>query len=353
MNMPTTTHTQDDLLPMLKAPRLNPDWYADSPETILDPGRRIIDAHFHFTDHWAGYGLNEQLADVEAGHRVEATVFIQCGWNYRATGPEPLKPVGETEAVTRIAEQALAQGARAEIAAAIVGHADLTMGAAVEDVLVAHQEAANGRFRGIRCAAARSEAFRFGVLPRPERQLFADPNFRRGLQQLAKHELAFDAWIYHTQIQEVVDLARAVPEVPIVLDHLGGILGVFEHAQRRREVFAEWQRSVRQLADCPNVFVKIGGYAIAISGYHFEQYLTPPSSQLLAELWRPTAEFVIETFGAERCMFESNFPVDRAAGHYATVWNAFKLIAQSASESEKERLFSGTAAQVYRISLKT
>lgn len=338
--------------PVLLPPHLSPAWYSTPSEPVLDPERRIIDAHFHFSDHWAGYGLEDQLQDAGIGHRVNATIFMQVGWKYRTSGPEHLRPVGETEAVVALAEEALSRAAATEVAAGIVGYADLCLGDAVEEVLAAHVEAGKGRFRGIRASAARNESFRFGVLPLPPMGLYSFPEFRAGIRRLTAMNLVFDAWVYHPQLQEVIDLARAVPDATIVLDHVGGILGVGSYAQRRHEAFDEWRKSIKLLAACPNVSVKIGGYGIAMFGHKSELLASPPSSAVLADTWRPSAEEVINAFGSNRCMFESNFPVDRSSGSYATVWNAFKRISAAASEDEKNDLFSATAARVYQIKRK-
>lgn len=338
-----------DSLPELHPPKLSVDWYLNHSEPALEPERRIIDAHFHFSDHWAGYGLEDQLRDVTSGHRIEATIFMQVGWKYRNTGPEELRPVGETEAVVQLAEDARSLASPSRIAAGIVGYADLRLGAGVADVLDAHIEAGKGRFRGVRASAARHEGFKFGVLPRPPVGLYADPDFRAGLRTLASMDLVFDAWVYHTQLQDVLDLARAVPEATIVVDHIGGLLGVGEYADDRQRAFNEWRQDILLLATCANVFVKIGGYGIATFGHRTEQQSRPPTSSALADIWRPSAEFVIEAFGAERCMFESNFPVDRSSGHYSNVWNAFKRIAGNAGESEKANLFYETASRIYKV----
>ena len=324
-------------------------WLDSNREATLDPELRVIDPHHHFSEHWGGYGLEELLADTGAGHRVDATVYIQCGWQYRETGPEHLRPIGETEAVVRLAEQARAAGAPTNVAAGIVGFADMLLGARVDDVLHAHIEAGKGRFRGIRMAGSRHASFQHGVLARPPEGLFADTRFRQGVRTLAKLGLSFDAWVYHTQIQDVIDLARAVPEATIVLDHVGGILGVGAYQGRRQQAFAEWQPMMAPLAACPNVVVKIGGYGTAIFGYDRLSDAQAPSSETLANEWRPSVETVIEHFGAQRCMFESNFPVDRMSASYHTVWNAFKRLAGNASEAEKRALFSETAARVYRL----
>ncbi|WP_329601650.1 amidohydrolase family protein [Paraburkholderia antibiotica] len=324
-------------------------WLASAVEPVLEPQRRIIDPHHHFSHHWGGYGLDDLLRDTGAGHRIENTVYVQCGWEYRTTGDERLKPLGETEAVVRLAEAARARGASTEVAAGIVGYADLLLGDAVEDVLSAQIEAGNGRFRGVRVAASRHESFQHGVLPRPPLGLYADRAFLAGMRRLAKLGLSFDAWVYHTQLEDVLALARAVPETTIVLDHIGGLLGVGPYAGQQRAAFDEWLPLLAPLAACPNVVMKIGGYGTTVFGYDFVSQPAPPSSATLADAWRATVEAVIEAFGASRCMFESNFPVDRTSASYATVWNAFKRLAAHASEAEKDDLFYRTAARTYRI----
>jgi predicted TIM-barrel fold metal-dependent hydrolase len=235
------------------------------------------------------------------------------------------------------------------VAAAIVGYADLRLGAAVDAVLAAQLEAGDGRFRGIRNSGAWHPSFRHGVLARPMRGLYADATFRAGYARLARHGLSFDAWIYHPQVDEVADLARAFPDTPLVLDHLGGLLGVAEYQGRTDLTWREWLPAMQRLAHCPNVFVKLGGMGTAVFGYDFAHRPQPPSSHDLATAWKPAMEATLDLFGASRCMFESNFPVDRSAAGYGVVWNAFKRLAAGASAGEKQSLFYGTAAQVYRL----
>ncbi|RKP57646.1 amidohydrolase family protein [Pararobbsia silviterrae] len=335
--------------PRLETLHPSPAWLASHREPVLDPDRAIIDPHHHFSHHWGGYGLRDLLDDTGAGHRIEATVYVQCGWTYRETGPELLRPLGETEAVVALAEQARAQYAPTRVAAGIVGYADLRIGRAIEPVLHAQIEAGQGRFRGVRVAASRHPSFQHGVLGRPPEGLYAEPAFREGVRCLGALGLTFDAWIYHPQIPDVVELAHAAPDTTIVLDHVGGILGVGDYAGRRDAAFAEWRASIGALAACPNVVVKIGGYGTRVFGYDHLAQAEAPSSERLAQDWRPSVETVVELFGASRCMFESNFPVDRASASYATVWNAFKRLAAHASDAEKDALFRGTAQRIYRL----
>ena len=323
-------------------------WLKSSEEPALDPELPIIDAHHHFSEHWGGY-LPADLLEDGAQHRIDATVYIQCGWQPRGDGPEALRAVGETEAVVRGADEANRAQSRTRVAAAIVGYGDLRLGSAVDAVLQAHLEAAPDRLRGIRNSGAWHARFRHGVLPRPMAGLYSDPSFREGYARLARHRLSFDAWVYHTQLGEVCDLACAFPDTPLVLDHVGGILGVADYAGRPDLALAEWLPEMRRLAACPNVVVKIGGMGTAVFGFEFAARPQAPTSAVLAEAWRPVVERTIELFGADRCMFESNFPVDRSAASYGVVWNAFKRLAAGASERERASLFHGTAARVYRI----
>jgi predicted TIM-barrel fold metal-dependent hydrolase len=177
----------------------------------------------------------------------------------------------------------------------------------------------------------------------------AEPAFRAGFACLAKHGLSFDAWLYHTQIHQLADLARAFPATPIVLDHVGGPLGVGPYRGRRDEVFADWRNGIRALAECPNVHMKLGGLAMVVNGFDFHENVLPPSSGELADAWRPYMETCIEAFGPHRCMFESNFPVDKGMCSYPVLWNAFKRIAAGASSAEKAALFHDTAARFYRL----
>ncbi|CAN5435766.1 amidohydrolase family protein [soil metagenome] len=333
---------------LITHPQPSADWLAASVEPALEPTLPIIDPHHHFSEHWGGYRVPELLHDIDAGHAIEATVYIQCGSYYRESGPEAMKPVGETETVVAMAEQSVKARPTPRIAAGIVGYADLKIGEAIDEVLAAHVAAGKGRFRGIRNSGARHEAFKHGVLPRPMPKLYADASFRRGYACLARHQLSFDAWIYHPQMDEVIDLARAFPEIPLILDH-AGVLAVGPFKGRRHESVRDWLPTMKTLAACPNVNVKLGGLGTAVFGYDFPTHAAAPSSQLLADTWRPIMEPVIEMFGPARCMFESNFPVDRAAAGYSVVWNAFKRIAAGASPADKALLFHDTAARVYRL----
>jgi predicted TIM-barrel fold metal-dependent hydrolase len=340
------------------------------PEAILEPDLPIVDPHHHLWDRRSyatpetpehpfmtaiaparRYLLDELTADTGSGHNVTATVFVECGAFYKADGPVEMRPVGETEFVNGVAAMS-ASGLYGDIraCAGIVGRADLMLGDAVGPVLEAHVRAGGGRFRGVRNSASHdADQEVLGPLNRVEAGLYLRDDFRAGFRRLAPLGLSFDAWLLEPQLPDVIDLARAFPETTIVLDHVGTPLGRASYRGRLGERFPTWKANILELARSPNVAVKLGGLAMAFC--NFPSFLAEPRapSQQLADEWRPYVETCIEAFGAERCMFESNFPVDMGGCDYATLWNAFKRLAAGASADEKAALFSGTARRVYRL----
>jgi predicted TIM-barrel fold metal-dependent hydrolase len=335
----------------------NHDWLALTPETPLEPGLPICDPHHHLWDRQPGrvaprYLLDEILDDVGAGHNVVSTVFIECGAMFRRAGPEPLRPVGETEFVNGIAAMSASGGyGPTRIAAGIVGTADLRLGDAVADVLDAQIAAGGGRFRGIRRAGAWDADP--AVPPhrtQPGPGLFLRDDFRAGFKHLAPRRLTFEAWCYHRQIPDVTALARAFPDTTIILNHFGGPLGVGPYAGRSDEVFAEWRGVIAELATCPNVVVKLGGINMEMNGFGWHERSGPPGSEELMQATRRWYETTIEKFGVDRCMFESNFPVDKASCSYTVLWNSFQRLTATYSAAEKAKLFHDTAARVYRLS---
>jgi predicted TIM-barrel fold metal-dependent hydrolase len=329
------------------------EWLArHPPEPILELDLPIIDTHHHLWDrNGHRYFLHDFLADVATGHTVVATVFLECHSMYRAGGPEEMRPVGETEFVTgQAAMSASGMYGSTRVAAGIVGFADLTLGDRVEPVLEAHLRAGGGRFRGVRHAAAWDADPVIGnseVAGGPH--LYRRPDFRAGLARLTQLGLSLDAWVFHPQLADVVDLARAHPDATIVLGHVGGVLGYGAYAGKQPEVFAAWKPQMTELARCPNVSVKLGGMMMRLAAYDYRTQPKPPTSTELAALWRPYFETCIELFGPDRCLFESNFPVDKMGIGWAALWNTFKRIASGASAPEKQALFSGTARRVYRL----
>jgi L-fuconolactonase len=339
-------------------------------ETIIEPELPIIDPHHHlwdlrpllpafpeprhaFLEAIAGaayYAFDQLHADTHSGHNIVATVFMECGAFYDPARGEALKVVGEVEFANGVA----AQGASGlygayRPCAAIVGHADLTLGSRAVETLDALQ-AASPRFVGIRHAAAWDADP--GVLGPPFHHpegLYRSAAFREGFAELGKRGLTFDAWLLEPQLGDVLDLARAFPDQPIVLDHCGTPLGIASYRGKLPEHFERWRSSIRALAQCPNVTIKLGGLAMAFCQMPERGPASGVGSAELAELWRPYIETCIEAFGADRAMFESNYPVDRWGASYAVLWNAFKRLATGASAGEKRALFAGTAARIYRI----
>ena len=328
-------------------------WLAgNAPEPILEPDLPIIDTHHHLWDRGDHrYFLPDFLADVATGHNVVATVFIECHSMYRASGPAEMRPVGETEFVTgQAAMSASGKYGPARVAAGIVGFADLTLGDRVEPVLEAHLRAGGGRFRGVRHSAAWDAS---DVIGNSEAaggpHLYRRAEFCAGLGRLTRLGLSLDAWAFHPQLGLVTELARAHPDANIILGHVGGVLGYGPYTGKQKEVFATWKASMAELARCDNVSVKLGGMMMRLAAYDYRAQPKPPTSSELAALWGPYFETVIELFGPHRCLFESNFPVDKMGIGWAALWNAFKRIAAGASPAEKQAMFAGTARRVYRL----
>jgi predicted TIM-barrel fold metal-dependent hydrolase len=331
-----------------------PDWLAQRAEEIIDPARPIVDPHHHLWDRGGQRYLIEEISsDLASGHNVIATVYVEARSMYRAQGPEAFRPVGEVEFANGAAAMSASGGyGPAAVCAGIVGHVNLLLGEGARPVLEAEIAAGQGRFRGIRHSSAwDADADVAGIYATRPKGLLLDKTFRKGFACLALLGLSFDAWLFHPQIGELTDLARAFPDTRIVLDHCGGPAGIGSYANRREEIFAGWKSSIQEIAKCPNVVVKLGGLAMRLLGYDFHERPLPPSSEELAAAWRPTIETCIEAFGPGRAMFESNFPPDKGQCSYQVIFNAFKRIAASYSEAEKTALFSKTASDFYKLKL--
>ena len=328
-------------------------WVDQIQEDTLEPDLPICDPHHHLWDHPQNrYLLDELLADIGSGHNVVSTVFMECGSMYRASGAESLRPVGETEFVNGIAAMSASGGyGSSRACAAIVSYANLNLGSAVGDVLDAHM-AASDRFRGIRHASGwdASEAVRDSHTA-PTRHMLAEDKFREGFAELGKRKLTFDAWLYHSQIPELTDLARAFPDTTIIFDHFGGPLGIGPYEGQREAIFEQWQQDVADLATCMNVHPKLGGLVMPINGFGFHKRAKPATSDELVEATERYYLHMIEHFGAERCMFESNFPVDKASCSYHVLWNSFKKLSKPFSAEERRNLFHDTAVRVYTVSI--
>ena len=326
-------------------------WLAQVVEDAIEPDLPICDPHHHFWDRKGDRYLLDQLTDdLGGGHNVTQTVFIECHSMYRAGGPEELRCIGETEFVQGLAAQSASGNyGPTEVAAGIVGNANLMLGDAVQAVLEAHQAASGNRFRGIRFSCAWDASPDVSPGSANTQGMLSDPRFRAGFDRLQSMGLSFDALVYHTQLGELAELAGAFPNAVIILNHIGRPLGVGPYAGRSDEVFAEWQQGIASVAERENVVCKLGGFGNVISGYDWHRCDVPPTSEDVADTIRPWLEYCIEHFGPERCMFESNFPVDKNSYAYTTCWNAFKRITGGYSGSEKAAMYQGTAVQTYRL----
>jgi L-fuconolactonase len=320
-------------------------------ESVLEPNLPIIDPHHHLWDNKLHRYLVPEFAKeiASSGHNVRATVYMNCWIMYRQGGPEEMRPVGEVEfANGQAAMAASGQYGPTLIAAAIVGHANPLLGDRIRPVLEAEIAAGNGRLRGIR-AAAGWDADRSISAPVDAPGLYLRADVQEALRCLPDYGLAFDALVFHPQLADIIALSRAVPNLQIVLNHMGQPLGFGRYADRV-ETFRLWSRLIREVARCPNVKVKLGGILLRLAvPNHVERADAPPNSAELAELWWPYVDTCIQEFGPQRCMFESNFPVEKMGVGYSTLWNAFKRLATKYSADEKARLFHDTAASVYGL----
>ena len=327
------------------------NWLTLTEEAALEPGLPIVDPHHHLWDRPGDQYLLEQIVADVRGHNVRQTVFVECSSMYRADGPEEFKVVGETEFVQGIAAvSASGRYGQMRVAAGIVGTADLRLGDRVAPVLEAQIAASPQRFRGIRHRAAWADR---AVAPNqpaglPEHVLL-DPGFRRGYARLREYGLTFEGWVYHTHIADLTDLARAFPDTTIVFNHLGGPIGVGPYAGRHDEVFNAWKPAIAELAKNPNVVAKVGGIQMVVNGYGWHQRTRPPTSDELLEANARWYRHTIEQFGPRRCMFESNFPVDRLSCSYTVLWNQFKKLTKGFSADERAAMFHDTALRVYRL----
>ncbi len=367
--MPPWNHHQEgcddsDERPWRQRPDVNspnplprPDWLAQVREPSLAPEQKIVDAHHHLWDRRGFRYLLEEFADDigNSGHRVTASVYVQCRTMYRASGPTAYRSVGEIEFVRGLSAQARSgHYGPTDVAAAIVGHADLLMGANVAPVLETLIEAGGGRFRGVRMpvAAHPDPTVRSNPVPAPEGLLVSKP-FTEGAQELARRGLSLDIWAYQTQLDEVAFLARRLPALTIVLDHAGGPLGVgpysSSHADRNSVHRRAWRDGLARLAELPNVMLKIGGFGMPIMGFGFDTGKVPPDSQRLADAIAPDVDACIEHFTPSRCMLESNFPVDKGSISYGVLWNAYHRLTASWSQEERNAVFHDTATRVYRL----
>ena len=333
------------------------DWLALTPEETLEPDLPICDPHHHFWDYltqripFQRYLLHELSDDMNSGHNVRSTVFVEARSMYRIDGPDEMKPVGEVEFVQGLA----AAGATGlygpgRAAAAIVGHADLNLGDGVKPVLEALQAASPNRFRGIRHTVTWDDNPDVENTPahKIKGQMSSD-SFRAGAKVLAGMGHSLEGWMFFTQLEELAEFAKAVPDLIIILCHVGGLMGTGPYAGHIEEVKATWSKGIAAAAQQPNIYMKIGGIGMPSVGFDWHTRDVPIGSEELASNMAPIVNYCIEQFGPSRCMFESNFPVDKVSYSYNVMYNAFKRITKDHSASERADMFHDVAARVYRI----
>lgn len=327
----------------------NDNWLAQVQEDIVDPDRKIIDPHHHL---WPQpemhYNLDELWRDTDAGHNITQTVFMECGAAYRKDGPDHLKCVGETEFVAQAAARSAQNTKRATIAG-IVGHVDL-MSETRDEAMDAHEAAGKGLFRGIRHAGAFDPNPEALTIPgRAAKDQYKNEDFRKGVARLGERGLTYDTWHYHHQNRDFLDLAQAVPGTTMVLDHFGTPLGVGTYVGKREEIFEVWKEDIAKIAKCPNVYAKLGGLAMPDNGFGWNGRQTPPTSDEFVATQERYYDHAIACFGPDRCMFESNFPVDRLSLSYGVLWNGLKKIAAKYPKQDQDQMFSGVAQTLYRL----
>jgi L-fuconolactonase len=333
------------------------DWLALNPEEAIEPELPICDPHHHFWDFryervpYQRYLLHELAADINGGHNVRSTVFIEARSMYRAGGPDEMRPVGEVEFVQGLAA-ASASGlyGPGRAAAAIVGHANLNLGTGVKPVLEALEAASPNRFRGIRHSVTwdpHPELENTAAHRRPGQ--LGEDNFRAGARILSAMGFSLEAWMYHPQLSELVDFAHAMPDLTIILNHIGGLVREGPYANQQDEVLTNWRRDIAAVAACPNVNIKLGGLGMPRMGFDWAWRARPIGSEELAEQMSPWIEYCIQQFGPNRAMFESNFPVDKVSFSYNVCWNAFKRLSRGYSEAQRAAMFHDNAVRIYRI----
>jgi predicted TIM-barrel fold metal-dependent hydrolase len=330
------------------------EWLAQVTEPALEPDLPIVDAHHHL---WKlphdRYLLDEFLADIEPdgqGHRIVGSVFAECAAMYRPSGPPELRSLGEVEFANGIGAQSLSGVfGSARVCAAMFGSVDLMLGRRAGEILDQHLACAPDRYRGVRPIVCADPHGALDPWPSAPADMMQSAAFRAGARELAGRGLVLDIWVFHHQLDQVAKLARAIPDLSIVLDHIGTPLGMGWYADKRREVREVWRAGLAEVAACPNVVLKLGGLNMHFNGFGWHERSTPPTSDELVLANGPYYREAIGLFGPDRCMFESNFPMDKRACGYGVLWNAHKKIVQGFNPSEKAAMFHDVAVRTYRI----
>lgn len=324
-------------------------WLTLRQEPILEPDLAVVDPHHHLWDREGErYDLAARRAESRSGHRVLASLYVECLHQYRNHGPEHLLCVGETEwwvRQVRDGEPAL----QPRICQGLIARSNLLLGAEVDRVLQAHADAAGPGLRGFRfCAAQDTDPRLRSHYPCPP-DPFAPGAIDQGLQAVARTGLPLDIWVYFHQLPAVASWLTRHPATPIVLNHAGGPIGLGPYAGQRDAVRQQWARHLALFRDMPQVSLKFGGLAMALAGFGWHRRDRPASSQELAQAWQPYFETCLDVFGPGRVMFESNFPVDRAGCSQVTLWNAYKTLSAGLPMPDRVALLQDNARRRYAL----
>jgi L-fuconolactonase len=341
-----------------KSPHLpvRQEWLNQLIEDPILPNIPIIDPHHHLWDVGFGrYYIEELLEDINSsGHNIVSTVYIMSSSNtkiYSKDGLEEFKPLTEIEFATSEGKRAdLIPNNKVKVNASIVGSVDLTYGNKLQPVLEKAVNISEGRLKGIRMLLASHTDPRISSgAVKSDLGLMLHPNFIDGAKCVQDANLSLDFWIYHTQLNEMEKIARALPDLTIILNHIGGPIHIGEYEGKQAATHREWRSAMMRLSRIPNINVKLGGLGMAVNGAKFHNSKFPPNSVQLSDVWKPWIYETIDMFGFDRCMFESNFPVDKGSCSYGALWNAFKILAKDMSDDEINKLFSKNAAKIYKI----
>ena len=341
-----------------KSPHLpvRQEWLDQHIEDPISPNIPIIDPHHHLWDVGFGrYYIEELLEDINSsGHNILSTVYIMSSSNtkiYSKDGLEEFKPLKEIEFATSEGKRAdLIPNNKVKVNASIVGSVDLTYGNKLQPVLEKAVNISEGRLKGIRMLLASHIDPRISSgAVKSDLGLMLHPNFIEGAKCIQNANLSLDFWIYHTQLNEMEKIARSLPDLTIILNHIGGPIHLGEYEGKQAATHREWRSAMMRLSRIPNINVKLGGLGMAVNGAKFHNNKFPPNSVQLSDVWKPWIYETIDMFGFDRCMFESNFPVDKGSCSYGALWNAFKILAKDMSDDEINKLFSKNAAKIYKI----
>lgn len=335
--------------PKPHVPPVDLAWLDRVQEAQIPVAYPVLDGHIHLWDYSSPPYFGDSYRNEAVAAGIASSVYVECSMAYRDDGPAAEKPLGEIEFVRDQARLHSTPDFR--LAEAIIGTADVRLGTGIAPILEQALALGEMRFRGIRVRAATDPDPAVGYgLGAPPPGLLLQPESLKALTVLRDMGLTLDAYLFHTQLADIEALARALPDLSIVVNHIGAPLGEGRYAARRTEVEAQWREGIARLAPFENVAIKIGGFAISrINLIARGDRTDPPSSEVVAAACAPWLDHCLDSLGAGRCLFGSNFPVDKVAMSLTVLVNAMKRLAARLSPDEAAALMGGTARRVYRL----